>query len=112
MSRSMEQFGSSTKWNSGFAARAHVQGFLKHSLRASELKHLASLILTIRSLDGLPRGRLRIAEGCTSLNIIRICLLRSSDYVLLGQSDKTSCVLRMTVGMPLDRCAPRVMELG
>ena len=25
MSRSMEQFGSSAKWNSGFGARAHVQ---------------------------------------------------------------------------------------
>ena len=51
-----EQFGSSTKWNSEFVARAHVQGFLKHSLRALELKHLASLILTIQSLGGLPRA--------------------------------------------------------
>ena len=61
------------------------------------------------SVDPEPRWG---AEGWTSLNMIVVWLLRSSDYVLLGQSDKTSCVLRMTVGMPLDRCARRVVELG
>lgn len=61
------------------------------------------------SEDSEPRW---VAEGWTSLKMIQTCLLRSSEYVVLGQSNKTSCVSRMTVGMPLDRCARSVMELG
>ena len=100
MSRSMEQFGICS---SGACARIP-------ETQPACLGAEASCIFD--SNDPEPRWVRSLDGWWTSLNMTLICLLRSSDYVLLGQSDKTSCVLRMTVGMPLDRCARRVIDLG